>query len=208
LRNANPGGWLSWPMLLINYGRWLHPCLPGVIDDLPGHNSSYKRDVLLAYGDHLADLLVHETLLHWDLRGRGRQLYLEPAAQTYHLNISRLGPVLTDKFQGRRMFAAARTQNEGFSVWQRLAHAAYAPLFNLRHLRGMLQDCWRLQPDYHLLPAVLPGLFVVLAASAAGEMTGYITGAGQAEQILQALEFNRLRFIAEPEAQWMLDGPS
>ena len=46
------------------------------VDYLPGHNSSYKRDVLLGYGDRLESMMESETVLHWDLRAKGHRLYL------------------------------------------------------------------------------------------------------------------------------------
>jgi hypothetical protein len=43
VNNANPRTMLSWASFLLDYGRWFAPAAAGVIDDLPGHNSSYKR---------------------------------------------------------------------------------------------------------------------------------------------------------------------
>ena len=50
MRNANPKSAISWANLLIEYGPWLDPAPAGKASHLPGHNSSYKRDVLLGYG--------------------------------------------------------------------------------------------------------------------------------------------------------------
>src|SRR5262249_25451496 len=45
VRNANPNGLISWVDFLLGYGAWLDPLPGGEIDHLPGHNSSYKRDI-------------------------------------------------------------------------------------------------------------------------------------------------------------------
>src|SRR6478736_163972 len=51
--NANPKRTLSWANLLIEYGPWLHPRERGTVSHIPGHNSSYKRALLMEYGDQL-----------------------------------------------------------------------------------------------------------------------------------------------------------
>ena len=75
---------------------------------LPGHNSSYKRERLLEYGDRLAGFLDAETTLFWDLDARGLGLYLEPAARVAHVNFSRLGVWLEVQYHAGRIFAAHR----------------------------------------------------------------------------------------------------
>lgn len=49
-RNANPGSIVGWADLFIAYGPWLEPAPGKEMDCLPGHNSSYKRELLLPYG--------------------------------------------------------------------------------------------------------------------------------------------------------------
>ena len=88
IRNANPKSLISWANLLIEYGPWLEPASSGIMEHLPGHNSSYKRMILLDYGFELENLLEAETLLHWDLKAKGYDLYLESEAKTSHLNFS------------------------------------------------------------------------------------------------------------------------
>jgi len=62
--NGNPQTLRSWTNLLIEYGPWLDPLEAGVRDHIPPHNSSYKRDLLLAYGDELQGLVEASR---WDL---------------------------------------------------------------------------------------------------------------------------------------------
>ncbi len=85
--NANPGNAVSWADLLIGYGPWAEPSGGGEMSFLPGHNSSYKRDVLLQYGEELEARLAAEAVMHWDLRAKGHRLYLEPSARVHHLNL-------------------------------------------------------------------------------------------------------------------------
>ena len=80
--NANPRSVVSWANLVIEYVEWLHPASRGPTPHLPGHNSAYKRDVLLHYGAALGEWLEVESVLHWDLRANGHQLV--PGASSAH----------------------------------------------------------------------------------------------------------------------------
>src|SRR5437588_133855 len=64
VRNANPSTSVSWADFLIGYGPWCDPAPAGDLDHLPGHNSSYKRAILLDYGSELEGLLEAESVLH------------------------------------------------------------------------------------------------------------------------------------------------
>src|SRR5271165_5656344 len=108
--NANPGNSISWANLLIEYEPWLDAVVPEAVEHLPGHNSSYKRALLLEYGDALEAMLEAESVLHWDLRTRGFQLRLEPAARTLHLNYSTVPASIQLRFHAGRIFAAARAR--------------------------------------------------------------------------------------------------
>src|SRR5262249_29287115 len=103
--NGNPETMTSWAGVLSNFPPWAEPApggatIGGVMSELPGHNTSYKRTVLLEYGTELGQLLEMELILHADLRARGHQLYLERAARTHHTNISRTGYYVLESFYG------------------------------------------------------------------------------------------------------------
>ena len=99
--NANPGSLMSWASLLMDYGRWVEAEESGPIEDVPGHNSVYKRDLLLALDD-LDELMTADTIMHAELRARGHELYLEPAARVDHLNVSQLRWALVERFESGR----------------------------------------------------------------------------------------------------------
>ena len=106
--NANPSSTISWANLLIEYGPWLHPREGGAALHVPGHNSSYKRERLLAYGDRLPALLEAESVLHWDLGLQGFRVAIEPRARSRHKNFARFRPSLRLRFQSGRLFAGSR----------------------------------------------------------------------------------------------------
>lgn len=166
-----------------------------MIDDLPGRNSSYKRALLLEYGTELEAMLEMETILHWDLRAKGHQLYLEPAAKTYHQNITRLSPFLREQFYVGRVFAASRARR--WSPCWRLLYIGGAPLIPPIRLWRILCELRRSGWARPLLPGILPALITGLVVSAVGEMIGYALGAGHASQRLCVLEFHRDQHCGE-----------
>jgi hypothetical protein len=191
--NANPYNALSWVNLAIEYGPWLEPAPRGPVDHLPGHNSSYKRDLLLAYGSDLEAMLEAESVLHWDLRAKGYQLYLEPAAKTFHLNYSLLSATLPLRFLGGRLFACSRARS--WSLFLRLLFGAASPLIPFVRSRRILRDLRRIGRLPHLLSRIVPLLAVALAVDAVGEMIGYLFGSGQTTRALSEMEFHRHRFM-------------
>ena len=82
IRNANPATALSWCDLLINYGPWLETSGSATREALPGHNCSYKKEILEGYDERLAEWLDVESELHLEMAGRGLTLQLESDAET------------------------------------------------------------------------------------------------------------------------------
>jgi GT2 family glycosyltransferase len=191
LLNANPNSAVSWADLLIGYASWLDPVPGGVTDRVPGHNSSYKRAVLMEYGSDLVPMLLSEIVLHWDLRTRGYQLYLEPSAKVRHLNFERLSSMLKAQFNHGRAFASVRVR--GWPWSRRMLYAGGSPLIPLirfwRILRGRGAG-WYFPPL-----RVLPALMLGLVAATTGELLGYAFGAGAAEEKLIPYEFHRVQYL-------------
>jgi len=193
MRNANPGSLTSWVDFLIHYGRWLDPVPAGPIDHLPGHNSSYKRSILLDYGTSLEDMIEAESVLHWDLGAKGYKLYLEPAAKISHLNFERFSSWTSAQFHSGRLFAATRAKLWSFS--RRLLYIGGTPLIPAVCLWRTLRHLRRSQEQYHLFPKILPVLTLGLVINAAGEMAGLLLGAGNAKEKMGNLEFHRERHL-------------
>jgi hypothetical protein len=191
VRNANPDTLVSRADLLIGYGPWLAPTTAREMDFLPGHNSSYKRSILLEYGERLDTLMEAETVLQWDMRRRGLRLYLEPAAQTAHMNFGLWSSWLPVMFLAGRAFADTRTGS--WSLVRRAAFAAASPLIPMVRLSRILRDARRGGQSWPSLLRVLPTLAVGLLADAAGQLAGYAAGAGQAHRKLAGYEWHRRR---------------
>jgi hypothetical protein len=190
--NANPATMRSWSGLYMDYGPWVEVGRPGAVDALPGHNSSYKRSVLLEYGDRLESMMMSSMTRHADLRARGHGLYLEPGARTYHLNVSRPLIWLEERLVGGRSFAGARSH--GWSSGRRLLYAAAWFLIPAVRLPRILRDMRRTHEAGFILRA-LPALAVSLLVSAAGEGLGYAFGAGSATRRVNEIEVYKERYV-------------
>jgi hypothetical protein len=186
--NASPESIVGWADVLLGQ-RAVDPERAQVVDDLPGRNSSYKRDLLLSYGDELDTMLEMETLLHWDLRAHGRELYLETAARTSHVNHGHLPGFVREHFYVGRMFAGQRARR--WSRGRRLAYAGAAPLIPIVRLSRILPALRRSSRRHGLFPRVLPPLLLGLAVGAAGEMLGYAAGPGSSGRHIVDVEFHR-----------------
>jgi len=197
ITNANPRSVTSWANLLIEYAQWLEPAKGGEREHLPGHNGSYKREILLEYGERLEAMLDAESILHWDLRARGHRLYLEPKARTFHQNFSAQSPSLTLRFNGGRLFASSRARD--WPTWRRALFACAWPLIPVVRCLRITRELLRPGRPVYLLPGVLPALIVGLVFDGAGEMAGYAFGPGKAMAKLSDMEFHRERYMAERE---------
>lgn len=189
---SDPGSAVAWADFMLGYGPWLDPSPGGEVDYLPGHNSSYRRDVLLEYEPDLEVWLEAESLLHWDLRKKGRRLWLEPGARTHHFNFSLVRPWLAATFFQSRTFAGRRMRGLGKS--RRLAWAAASPLIPAVRLRRCVKDLGRC-PGRPGLAWLVPALTVALVTSAIGEATGYLLGPGRAPARVSPYEFRRDRHV-------------
>lgn len=198
IRNPNdPRSVLAWADFLIGFGEYLAPGESGVVERLPGNNSSYKRAVLLEYGPHLETMMETETLIQKDLRSKGHQLFLESSAQVAHLNFERLSSFLAVKYLSGRVFGAARARS--WSVYYRLFYACGTPLIPFVRYRRLRKQ-WNVLRQRCKLPwGVMPIAWCGLLVSATGEMIGCCFGAGQAVEKRAKLEFHRIPHLARTQ---------
>jgi hypothetical protein len=193
VHNANPETVVSWADLLIGYGPWLAPVARREADYLPGHNSSYKRNVLLEYGDDLARLMEAETVLMWDLRAKGHRLLLDPTAQTAHMNFGRWSSWTRVMFLNGRAFADTRSAT--WPLAKRVAFVAASPMIPFVRLARTLGHARRLGRGVSFMGRVVPTLCVGLMLDGIGQMAGYAFGAGDTHARLAEFEWHRMKHV-------------
>lgn len=189
--NANPKTTISWANLVLEYGPWLDGAARREMDNLPGHNSSYDRSVLLSYGDNLERMFEIDSVIQRDISSRGLRLILEPKAKTRHLNFSRVRASIPLRFNCGRSFAGHRVI--GWSLPKRVAFALGAPLIPLVRLIRVLRMLTASEQYSWLLPRIIPMLCMAVVADGLGEMVGYVMGPGDAPELLGVIEFDRLK---------------
>lgn len=194
-RNANPETGISWADLFIGYGPFLCPTPAREVDFLPGHNSSYKREVLVGYGDRLESMMEAETVLHWDLRANGHRLYLESAASVAHMNFSLWMSWIPSQFLNGRLFAGARArQMSPLRRWVYAVGSPLIPLVRLVRIAGAAVRSSELRPRFF---QSLPALIIGLTVDGAAQFVGYLIGAGDALNHIGRFEFHRAQRITE-----------
>ena len=196
--NGNPVTATSWADYLLGYGPWHENQISGPVRMLPGHNSSYKRDVLLRYEDKLADLLQAESVLHQIMIKKGERLFLENRAVTSHLSFSRLRTLLPAQWWHARQYAATRSRS--WRWWKRAIYFLGAPAIPVVRFVRIVRSDIRFPPR----PAhwqILLVLCADLLADAAGQAAGYLSGAGAAGEFLVKYEYDRSRHITADEAR-------
>ncbi|HVF40544.1 MAG TPA: glycosyltransferase [Gemmatimonadaceae bacterium] len=192
-RTANPRSTLAWMNFLVEYGEWMEPAPRREAPEIAGHNSSYRRDLLLAYGDELETVFEVEGVTQAQLRAKGYRIIVEPKARTSHLNFSSLAATVRLRFQGSRLFAAYRAQQ--WTLQRRVLYTVGSPLIPVvrfvRIVRALAQT-----PEHRtLLPRVLPALAFGLVVSAIGELAGYVAGPGRSREKTGGIEFSRRRYL-------------
>ena len=201
--NANSATAVSWADFVIGYGPWAWPRQGGDASFLPGHNTSYKRQVLLDYGEQLEPMLAAETLMHWDLAARGHRLLLSSGARIRHMNFSRLGIWIRVQVLAGRVFAGLRAEEWGRA--KRLAYVAASPLIpfvrlirlaeTFRHGRSADGERTRRRAPLSSAPMTLAGLLL----DGLGQALGYAFGAGTCEATLAPFEFRRIEYVTSAD---------
>ena len=200
--NANPGTVISQANFLMEYGEWAFPASRNPPRHLPGHNSSYKKTILEAYGDRLSEMLLAESPMQWDLMDKGYTFFLEPEARTYHLNYSVFWRTLMFRFHAGRLFASQRTRS--WPVFKKIFYFCASPLIPFVRLYRVCRFAARIGQTKRI-SAVFPVLSVLLGLDGLGEMVGYLAGPGRSAEKTRMHDFHRERFLVSKEQKRMTD---
>ncbi len=202
MANGNPDSVVSWANYLLTFVEWFQPLQSGPVSSCAGHNTSYKRDVLLPYDlDHW---FVSERMLHADFVAKGLSIYVENQAITHHVNLSKPASFLTHSFLGGRIFGGARAA--GWNLARRFLYALafpLVPIVRLRRIWLVLGTSTRRQAA-RFWPA-LPWTLAGLCLHALGEATGYLFGDGDAMQRYTNFELYRHQHVTASDQALLRD---
>lgn len=197
IHNANPATAISWANLIVEYGPFMNPKGAGETDFLPGHNSSYRRDALIAFGAGLVGMLEAEWVLQTKLRACGHRFWIDPSIAVAHLNYARFWPSFELQLLGGWMFAASRS--EAWTVPRRLFYAALFPAIVLLRVHRATGQTLRAPKARANALRSLPMAALLLLASGLGEGIGYAFGDLGRRNALARMEYARWRNLLPNE---------
>ncbi len=212
--NANPQNPLSWTNLLIAYGPWTDTMVDKIkgaeaqvkeavveVDALPGHNISYKRDVLIEYGDALANALGRSGELPNALTKRGHRFALAMAARLAHANPSLFSSTADLRFSAGRLYGAKRAEAGGWSPVQRALYTLGGPLIPFVRFRRLRQELFGDGQRREIASRVQPALLLGLVLDGLGQMAGYAAGPGSTPEKLATFEMDRPQHLTRQDQQ-------
>jgi hypothetical protein len=194
----NPGRGASDMIDLFAVGPWMAPAVAGDAPALRWQNTSYKRDVLLSYGDRLPRFLDVEGVFFTQLRADGHRLWIEPSAKLRHASERQFRLFLRGAFVSNRLGAATRAELLRFTPMKRLLCAG-AALVNIARAPGYILRGLSRSPGlagkHQLARRRLPHIVIYSVSFCLGACTGFLFGRGRAGQRFLEYELNAVRDI-------------
>jgi len=174
IETARDASLIDRAVYLARYSAYMPPLTSGVVDDVPGDNGSYKREVLAGYRDEIVNDGFWEADINRRLRRRGETFLMNSNALVVHTGEFSFVSFTRQRWShGRRFAAAQRTAMPTARRWMRVLAAPLVPVVMLTRIaRRTLR-----RPDRLWLLTSAPWLLWFLAAWSAGECAGYTAGA-------------------------------
>ena len=194
-RDTEPQTYLSRSFLMAEYGRWMAPAKAGPIQIASCNNISYRRDVLMRYGDDLEQWLRTEYHLHRRIRADGGVIWLEPRAIAAHEDWVEWSDGLRANMAIKRFQAASTVTNGNWSWPRRLFYAAAMPVAPALHVLRLLHSLRNRPNLWWAFVAALPVIVPTYSVMSISEALGYLFGPGSSVD-----EFNEteLRLSRKP----------
>jgi hypothetical protein len=191
MQNANPDSPVSWADFFQAYGDWTRPINPGEVRHLPGHNSCYKREILLSFGEKLPILMQAESILHRHLTAKGHKLFLEPGTCTSHQNFNSWSTWIPARYYAGREFAG--TWAKWWPWYRRAVFTIASPGIPFLRFSRIQKNINRNNVSSRLYWRLLPALIVGLILDGIGQIVGYAAGIGDAGEKMVYYEFHRVK---------------
>lgn len=175
VENAATDTLMDWASFLCEYSHCVPPLPAGEVDWLPGNNVVYSKAVLDAHEDVIKEH-KWENRLHDAIRAGGIPLVCKPDIIADHKKHFSFPEYMSQRYLYSRSYAGARV--DGAPLSRRLAYAAGSlalpPVLFWRTISRIRAKGRHRTELRRSIPYI--GLFVL--AWAAGELVGYLAGAG------------------------------
>lgn len=184
--NANPDSPISQALHAFGYGAFPRSGAPGVVAELPLHNSSFRKDVLSTSLTDLQWLLGDERNLHRQLRAQGHELYFDPRPLKRHINEATWWLLTGLSYASGRRYGGTRSRD--WPLWRRVAYALGTPLLSVPIARNVWS---KLSPggDVRKGPALALVIWYSALLHAVGESVSYVAGACDEYPFVEDEEF-------------------
>ena len=197
--NANPGTVVSWASFLLAYAPWVEREDACEMNVVAGHNTSYRRDLMMDYGDELDLLLGAEGIIHRELREKGHKVFFEPRAQTSHINMSCTWPYLLGFFHHGRLFGSMQARRWWWP--KRLLWTAASPAVPLLRVARLVRTIRERFAGRLSVWRMLPMIVLGAVASWMGEVFGTLSGTGGSVTHDWQHELDRDRLLSPADKQ-------
>lgn len=193
--NENPQTLWSWAAFTLHFSHSAFTESHGPVPYVATHNTCFRKEVLVALGDHLDSGIEMELLLQDRLRSGGHVLFQQSKAVTRHTNISRPRASLTASFYGGWLFSTVRLREQQWNLGRRLFQLAVSPAVPLLQLKRRWGALRRIAPGRTLLPWVAVPVLLMALAHTLGEMTGLLFPNHRVIEQYSNFENTRSRFV-------------
>jgi len=196
--NANPTTSSSWVEHLLSYGFHDGSVAGGEIARPSRNNLTWKREVLIGFGDRLAEMVKRDGGLIEEVGRAGGRWWRESSARLLHLNVSLLAPTLALRVHSARASAAKRARIEGWTSARRWLYVAGSPAFPLLRLRALVPRL-RARGKHAVPKRTWPLLAVVLLFDSLGQAIGFAFGAGESAERAGRFDLHRLAYVTKAD---------
>ncbi len=159
------------------YGALLPPVVEGVVGQVPGMNTCYKKVAFDGVGDEVLARGFWENSLHPRLLAAGNRLWSSGSIRVKHVRPFPLGWSTRQRFLYSRHFAGTRFRR---AVYLRLPAFVVSPLLPAVLLARLVRVMLRHPGHRWRFIACLPVVLWLVGVATIGEMCGYVFGAGSA----------------------------
>lgn len=169
----------DWAAYFCEYSTYMLPVPAETVDDIPGHNVSYKRRAFEDIPD-LDGVLSRgfwESTLHPILRRRGERFFSAPSAVVYYTKRFGFGQFLHQRYHYSRYYAGEVVA--GTAWLRRLLRGVAAPALPAVLLGRIVARVAGKRRHIRELALSSPMLVIFTAVWAAGEAVGALLGPGR-----------------------------
>jgi hypothetical protein len=172
-------GLVDWAVFFCEYSPYMRPVAEGPCSDLPGNNIAYKRPHLMRHAG-LLQAGKWESWINDRLRADGVPLASTNGMEVRHIKSFRLGYFVAQRFHFCRSYAGMRRGDQSWP--RRLVYGLGSTALPMILLWRVARTVFRKRRHLGTFVACCPLIALFFSAGAAGEMIGYLAGAGRSLQ--------------------------